>query len=166
MTEAPFKGKLDSCADINCIWALVKRAVSEFLGRERGGISLGLQKIPEVVLAYHIVGTNLIVINKDTMEKIRRTHDKRDYNAYLFYILLHEYLHTLGYESESYVRKLAYRIARRFFGLDHPVTLIARRGPHRVFPSLRWASFRPPTVVGSEVEILPGFRDTTDMYRI
>ena len=166
MAEAPFRGKLDSCRDINCIWVLVKWAVSEALGRERGGISLGLQRIPDVVLAYHIVGTNLIVLNKDTMEKVKRTSDRRDYNAYLFYILLHEYLHSLGYESESYVRRLAYRIARRFFGRDHPVTIIARMGPHRFFPDLKWASFRPPTVVGSEVEILPGFRDTTDAYRI
>lgn len=63
-------------------------------------------------------------------------YDRKLVNAYLFHVLLHEYLHTLGFMNEEDVGGLAYVISKNFLGEQHPSTLIAKYGMTTVFPRL------------------------------
>ena len=56
-----------------------------------------LGDIPNQVGAYHEMGSNAIVMNRNIMKIVwRSTESRQQRNAYTFMILLHEYLHTLG----------------------------------------------------------------------
>ena len=50
-------------------------------------------------------------------------------NAFVYILLLHEYLHALGRPSEAQVRPLVHKIYRQSFGEDHIATKLAEMGP-------------------------------------
>ena len=50
-------------------------------------------------------------------------------NAFIYSLLVHEYLHALGHVPEAEVRSLVYRISRECFGEDHIVTRLAEKSP-------------------------------------
>ena len=60
----------------------------------------------------------------------------REINSYVYSILLHEYLHALGYVEEAEVRRLVHAISLEIFGPDHPATQIALKGPTALFPEI------------------------------
>ena len=98
---------------------------------------LGLADLPEYIGAFHQMGSNFIVMNRVLLNQV--THiakDRRQVNAYVYYTLLHEYLHTLGYVDEGQVRKLTREICGRILGPDHPATKLAVDGPAIVFPEM------------------------------
>jgi len=98
---------------------------------------LGLADLPEYIGAFHQIGSNFIVMNRLLLDQV--THiakDRRQVNAYVYYTLLHEYLHTLGYVDEGQVRKLTREICGRILGPDHPATKLAVDGPAIVFPEM------------------------------
>lgn len=98
---------------------------------------LGLADLPEYIGAFHQMGSNFIVMNRLLLDQV--THiakDRRQVNAYVYYTLLHEYLHTLGYVDEGQVRKLTRDICGRILGPDHPATKLAVDGPAVVFPEM------------------------------
>jgi hypothetical protein len=94
---------------------------------------LYLGNLPMRVGAYHTMGTNAIVLNRKLIKSASKTEPK--WKAYAFSILLHEYLHTLGYADEQQVRSLTYRICIDHFGNSHPVTDASVTGP--------WVSLDP-----------------------
>jgi hypothetical protein len=49
--------------------------------------------------------------------------------AFIYTLLVHEYLHALGYLSEDEVRHLVLRISRACFGESHIATGLAQNGP-------------------------------------
>ncbi|MCP8316289.1 MAG: hypothetical protein H3Z51_05425, partial [archaeon] len=51
-------------------------------------------------------------------------------------ILLHEYLHALGYSEEANVRAIAYGIATDSFGSDHKITKLSRGGLSTILPQI------------------------------
>ncbi len=57
------------------------------------------------------------------------TESKPLANAFVYVLLLHEYLHALGRQSEALVRPLVYKISRESFGEDHMATKLAEMGP-------------------------------------
>jgi len=88
---------------------------------------LYLGNLPMRVGAFHPMGTNDIVLNRKLIESASNTETK--WKAYVFSILLHEYIHTLGYGDEKYVRSLTYRICLDQFGSKHIVTEASVTGP-------------------------------------
>jgi hypothetical protein len=66
--------------------------------------------------AFHPVGSNIIVMNKAPLEVALKSTDKQVYNAYCFHLLLHEYLHSLGYVSEETVRELTREVCKLSLG--------------------------------------------------
>jgi hypothetical protein len=109
------------------IFVLVKKAARKTLGEHRVGLMLYLGNLPMNVGAFHPMGTNDIVLNRKLLEAAAKTEPK--WKAYVFSILLHEYLHSLGYSDERQVRGLTYRVCMENFGSDHPVTDAAVTGP-------------------------------------
>src|SRR3972149_6387681 len=106
--------KLEECDNLADIFELVKDSVKKFLGQHRAGLMLGLANLGmrrgSFVGAFHPIGSNIIVMYKSPFDVALRPTDKKVFNAYCFHLLLHEYLHALGYVSEEEVRDLVHRI--------------------------------------------------------
>jgi len=121
---------LSSSEGFDPIFEMVKTATERTLGRHRAGLTLVLGDIPNDVGAYHQMGSNTIVMNRNLLrivEKLSRTRSKR--NSYVFMILLHEYLHSLGFTSDRQVRSLGKQISDEFLGRRHMASEMAVRPP-------------------------------------
>jgi len=131
------RDKLLEVENYNQTFELVKYAVSAVFDMRRAGLSLILQGMPSGLGAYHILGSNVIVLNRFVLEIIKNTgRSIEEYNSYLFTVLAHEYLHSFGILEESTVRKMILELCKNFFGEDHPTNLLAK-DPVSLFPQLR-----------------------------
>ncbi|UCH57414.1 MAG: hypothetical protein JSV18_00395 [Candidatus Bathyarchaeota archaeon] len=119
--------ELESAKTYGDIFVLVKKAVRNTLKEHRVGLMLYLGNLPMNVGAFHPMGTNDIVLNRKLLKAAAKTEPK--WKAYTFSILLHEYLHSLGYHDERQVRGLTYKVCMENFGSDHTVTDAAVSGP-------------------------------------
>jgi hypothetical protein len=126
---------LDSCEGFSSIFEIVQQCVYKSLGKKRSGLSLGLTDLPLQVGGFHAVPSNFIMLNRKILNAITQ-YNKKLANAYIFHVLLHEYLHTLGILDEEKVGILTYLISKKFFGEEHPSTLISKYGIGYVFPRL------------------------------
>ena len=85
----------------------------------------------------------------------------REFNSFVFVVLAHEYLHSLGYLSERAVRPVTARVARIAFGPTHPATQMAEGDTWRMYPFLQDA----PSGQGQRLKIVSGFdRASTSNY--
>jgi hypothetical protein len=140
-----FQSRLEKTNSLPDIFEVVKAAVWECQRKSRGGLMLGLANLgnhPQGFFgAFYPVGSNVIVMNKIPLERIKETR-KELYKPYVFHVLLHEYLHTLGYMSESGVRQMALKITTEAFGEKHLATKIAANTAHffgnLVYPTASW----------------------------
>jgi hypothetical protein len=124
-----FEAELDKCREYGEIFSLVKRAVKKSLGEHRVGLMLFLGDLPMKVGAFHVLGTNDIILNRRLLNKVVKEKPPSEQKAFLFSILMHEYLHSLGYVDEREVRGLVYQICADNFGRKHYVTDTAITGP-------------------------------------
>jgi hypothetical protein len=155
-------GQLDKCEDFGDVFGIVKKTVEHSLSQRRSGLMLYLAELPEQIGAFHGVGTNGIVMNKRALDAV--THSARtirEINAYVYSILLHEYLHSLGYIDEEQVRKLVFEISRDNLGSDHPATDIAHKGPAIIFPGVGEPTTREHS---HKVELITDFDRSTNRY--
>jgi hypothetical protein len=91
---------------------------------------LFLDDLPIQLGAYHPSGTNNIVLNRRLIHIVEAAiKSRRVVNALVYNLLLHEYLHALGKYSETEVRAFVYDVAKKCFGKEHIVTLIALKSP-------------------------------------
>ncbi|OGS52399.1 MAG: hypothetical protein A3K75_01690 [Euryarchaeota archaeon RBG_13_61_15] len=140
-----YDAALDSTKDLSDIFELVKRVVRKTTGKERSGLMLGLANLgggaEGFVGAFYPVATNIIVMNSLPLRRVKET-DPALYKPYVFHILLHEYLHTLGIIDEAAARAKAYEISASAFGKDHTVTRLAadlsKFVPKLVYPVVGW----------------------------
>ena len=145
MVSMGFPEQLESAAGLAEIFELVKRVVQDDLGRIRAGLMLGLADLGNhprgFIGGFHAVGSNVIVMNKVPLLRIKDTNEAL-YKPYAFNVLLHEYLHTLGYLDEGTVRPTVARLSEAAFGPDHLVTQIGRDYaaffPNLVYPEAAW----------------------------
>ncbi len=144
MTLTDNKRALSSAEGFDSIFEMVKVAAEKTLGRHRAGLTLVLGDIPNNVGAYHEMGSNAIVMNRNLLrivEKLAKSRPKR--NSYVFMILLHEYLHSLGYTSDRQVRALGRQISDEFLGQKHLAGEMAVRPLDQFFPDLeKFFAFR------------------------
>jgi hypothetical protein len=140
-----FNKLLNNASSLADIFEVVKSAVQKSMGRSRGGLMLGLSDLgnhPQGFFgAFFPVGTNIIVMNKNPLARIKETQPDL-YKPYAFHVLLHEYLHTLGYLDENQVRNMVYEISVELFGRSHKTSQIAKNTrkffPNLVFPDIAW----------------------------
>ena len=102
----------------------------------RAGLSLVLQGLPTNLGAYHVLGSNMIILNRRILDIIRKRKSGEEYNSYLFMVLTHEYLHSFGIVEELQVRNMTYDLCRSMLGEDHVACKMARYQPWAVFPEL------------------------------
>jgi len=125
-----YRFNIDNAVDFSEIWKIVKKTVADSLGKHRVSMSLYLDDLPIHLGAYHPIGTNNIVLNRTLIHIVKRvTESTIQANAFIYSLLLHEYLHAIGYVREEEVRTLVYGISRESFGEDHVTTKLAKEGP-------------------------------------
>ncbi len=138
------KRALSSAGGFDEIFEMVKEATERTLRMHRAGLTLVLGDIPNNVGAYHEMGSNAIVMNRNLLrivERLSRSRSKR--NSYVFMILLHEYLHSLGYTSDREVRSLGRQISDEYLGRRHLAGEMAVRPLDHFFPDLtKYSGFR------------------------
>jgi len=140
-----FHTRLENAKTLADIFEVVKASVWESQRKSRAGLMLGLANLgnhPQGFFgAFYPVGSNVIVMNKIPLERIKETRPEL-YKPYIFHVLLHEYMHTLGYLSESGVRVMVLEITRSVFGEEHLATRIAADTTHffknLVYPNAAW----------------------------
>jgi hypothetical protein len=136
--------KLKSATTFNEIFDLVKSAVEAVLHLHRAGLTLILSELPNYIGAYHIVGSNVIVMNRPMLNAVEKiAKNKEESNSFVFTILTHEYLHSLGYMQERVVRPLDRLVCKKIFGEDHPATLMAMGDLFRIYPQLQFVPHNP-----------------------
>jgi len=125
-----FIKSLERCRSYGDIFDLVKKSVKKILGMHRVGLLLYLENLPPNIGAYYQVGSNGIVLNKSLINIMEKTLMSRiEFNSLIFSLLLHEYLHSLGFLDEEVVRRLVYEISVKTFGEGHPAAKMALEPP-------------------------------------
>jgi hypothetical protein len=154
--------RLTSAKNFDEVFTLVKTATEQALGIHRAWLSLVLGDIPNTVGAYHEMGSNAIVMNRNLLKVVQRlSRSKAHVNSYVFMTLLHEYLHALGYADDRQVRELGREIADLFFGPKHPAAEMATSPLDRFFPGLpNFHGFRDKGLY----ESVPGFDRSSTPY--
>jgi len=157
-----YSERLDACENFGDVFELVKKTAERSLGQRRAGLMLYLARLPRHIGAFHTMGTNGIVMNRNTLDIVTHgARSLREINSYVYSILLHEYLHSLGHVEERDVRKLVYDISLETFGPDHPATKIASQGPSQVFPDIALNELPNET---PDVEVIPDVERSSHKY--
>jgi hypothetical protein len=153
---------LEGNADYDQVFRVVRGAVHRVLGLERPGLGLALSDLPPGLGAYWQVTGNVIVMNEGLVTTMRaHAETPLELNSFVFVILAHEYLHSLGYLDEGEVRQVTAHVARGAFGPTHPATRMAEGDLWRMFPFLAYA----PRGTGQKLRMVRGFdRASTDFY--
>lgn len=133
----PLSQVLEGPADYDAVFRVVRGAVRHALGVERPGLGLGLSNLPPQLGAYWQVTGNLIILNEGLVETMRaHASTPLELNAFIYVILAHEYLHSLGYLDERSVREVTALVTRTAFGPDHLATRMAEGDLWRLYPFL------------------------------
>jgi len=161
MSRQDFQTDLERSRNYGDLFDLVKRAVRKVLGLNRSGLMLYLGDLPLQVGAFHQVGSNGIVLNRRVLDLVSRSMDAiPEVNSFIFTLLLHEYLHSLGYLDERYVRELVSKISSDVFGADHPTVQMALNPPFpKVLPSDMHEENTDPTL-----ELVKDFERSNQPY--
>jgi hypothetical protein len=136
--QMQFVEKIANLKDFDEIFELVKAVVLQKFKLHRAGLSLILQMMPSSLGAYHMLGSNAIVVNTYLLTTLKRiVKSTEEYNSYIFMVLSHEYLHSLGIVDENTVRQMTFELCKWMLGNDHTATKMAKNGPSAIYPELR-----------------------------
>ena len=160
--QQEYQFRLTKLKDFNEAFELVKDAVNAKFNMHRAGLSLILQRMPTNLGAYHILGSNVIVMNKLILNIIKEFKSSAEYNSYLFMVLAHEYLHSFGIVDEFQVRNMTYDLCVSLFGKGHMTSKMAKEDPSSVFPEL---NLLRQHIFERNFEIIENF-DRTNQYYI
>lgn len=162
MEQSEYRARVATLRDFNEAFELVKSAVFTKFKMHRAGLSLILQVMPTNLGAYHILGSNVIVMNSHVLAAIRKlSGSEQEYNAYVFMVLAHEYLHSLGIVDENRVRQMTYDLCKTLLGEDHSSTKMAKEDPSSLFPQLRGMI---QTQFGREFQVVKNFDKASQSY--
>jgi hypothetical protein len=125
------------------IFEKVKQDVNKEIGRHRAGLQLGLIEMGMFqgglgfIGGMFFTGGTMILMNVTPLRIIVETQSEEIVWAYTYHILLHEYLHSLGFYNESQVLQLTLEISANVFkDAKHPTVVIAKNGLRTYFPNL------------------------------
>ncbi|NWG09643.1 MAG: hypothetical protein HXX80_04980 [Nitrososphaerales archaeon] len=153
--------KFENCKNIGDVFELVKETTERSIGLRRAGLTLYLVDLPMNIGGLHQIGSNTIVMNRTLLMAIgSMAESKKDVNSFVYLILLHEYLHALGYAKEETVRELAYNISMSTFGQDHDITKLSKMGFSHILQRISHV----PREKGSTVEIVRDFDRSSMSY--
>jgi hypothetical protein len=129
--------RLERASDYDEIFELVKNLVDRTLRLHRAGLSLVLTDMPNAVGAYYPAFSNSIVLNRALVDEIKKVmKDPREVNSFVFVVLLHEYLHSLGYLDDDQVRRLSKEVIVKTLGNDHLALRFSEGNWLEMYPEL------------------------------
>jgi hypothetical protein len=154
--------RLSRPLDYDGVFAIVREVVRKTLHLDRPGLGLGLSALPPNVGAYWPVTGNLIVLNESLVATMRsHARSPLELNAFVYVVLAHEYLHSLGYLGEPEVRRATAWVTREAFGPAHLATSLAEGDLWKAYPFLQEAEGGD----GRQVKVVRGFdRESTQSY--
>jgi len=126
------------------IFEKVRNDVRRVIGRRRAGLSLGLVELGinekgfmGFIGGMHFYPGTEIVMNKAPLKLLLEQQPYEIVWAYTYHILLHEYIHSLGYLREYLCREMTLRITKKVFDEEsHPAVILAKKGIGAFFPNL------------------------------
>lgn len=153
--------------DLINVFEDVKNVVWSIEQISRAGLMLGLQEIGAsldgFVGAYYPISSNIIVMNKTPLRRILEKNPQL-LKPYSFHVLLHEYLHALGYLDEELAKEKTYTISKQFFGEKNIITQMATNikqfFPHLVYPIYGSIPMHEPQFI----ELVHGFDKSSTNY--
>jgi hypothetical protein len=160
--------KLDEAKTLSDIFEIVKEVVRKVMKTSRAGLTLGLAEMgggeDYWIGAFYPVGSTTIIMNKTSLRRISETEPCL-FNAYAFHVLLHEYLHSLGYLDEKKTRNIVYWISHEIFGEEHVVTQMAadisKFFSHLTYPT---SGYVPRNLENLELEMVEDFDRSSINY--
>lgn len=170
MEMSEFASDLEASENFGDVFEIVKKSVKEHLNQERAGLMLVLADLPIQLGAFHGLGTNQIFMNRTLLDRvIAAGHPRNKINSFVYSILLHEYLHSLGVVDEGEVRRLVYDVSLKTFGPDHPASNIAAKGPWALLRSSGYVDTQLPAQEESDIkprdaELITDFDRSTRAY--
>jgi hypothetical protein len=157
-----FRERISHLKDFNEAFELVKSAILQKFRMHRAGLSLILQMMPSNLGAYHVLGSNVIVMNSYLLAAVKKIAGSiEEYNSYMFMVLAHEYLHSLGVIDENTVRQMTFDLCRWMLGDDHTATKMAKEDPSTLYPELKSLM---QSRFGREVQVIRNFDKTNQTY--
>ncbi|MDD4162924.1 MAG: hypothetical protein PHW87_10665 [Methanothrix sp.] len=140
-----YRTRLDEAKSLPDIFELVKSLVLKSMSKSRGGLMLGMANLgnhPQGFFGgFFTTGSNVIVLNKIPLQRIKETRPEL-YKPYVFHVLLHEYIHSLGYLDEADVKSKVFRITREALGEGHLATQMAANAGEFIknlaYPDVSW----------------------------
>ncbi len=161
--------KLEAAKTLADVFELVKEGVRRVLKTGRAGLTLGLAELgggaQSWIGAFYPVGSTTIIMNRTPLRRIAET-EPRLFTAYAFHVLLHEYIHALGYVEEKSTRYLVALISSELFGTEHPVARMAQDirlfFPHLTYSTPGAAALED--VEALELEMVPDFDRSSITY--
>ncbi|MHA1804193.1 MAG: hypothetical protein ACTSU4_06605 [Promethearchaeota archaeon] len=152
------------------IFEKVKKNVKKTLNLHRAGVSLGIVEMGMSMHGFiggmHFSPGTDIVMNKTPLKILLTTQPDEIVRAYVYHILLHEYLHSLGILDERMCRELTLKITEQVYPQnDYPARIIAKKGI-AAFISNQHLIYAPPALKpdGISIERIDGFDSESYSY--
>jgi hypothetical protein len=156
-----FERQLRKCKTIGDVFELVKEVAAKYTGKYQAGLMVGLSDMgsfPDGFIgALYSPYANMIVVNTAMLDRVRVSKPS-SYEAYVFYILLHEYIHSLGVYDEIQTRMLTHDIAK---DLGNQTVVELSKDMGRYLHDLLPSSYEPP---GGNIEFVPGIDRKNTSY--
>ena len=161
-----YKKRLEQAENVSEVFELVKDSVLESIGDSRAGLDLGLMELGNQsgnwLGAFYPVGSNIIVMNKTPLRRIMETEPEL-MKPYLFHVLLHEYLHSLGFVDERSCRILTFNICRKVLG-KHAATEMSK-DIRQFMPYIAYPGGAPQLDHDvNNIEVVENFDRESDVY--
>ncbi|MFX1591243.1 MAG: hypothetical protein ACFFCL_01000 [Promethearchaeota archaeon] len=143
--------------EIPVIFKQVKSDVKKVYRRHRAGLSLGLVEMGMYkggfIGGMHFSPGTDIVMNRTPLEIILKEQPYEIVWAYIYHILLHEYIHSLGILNELQCRRITLKVSENIFkDTNHPAIILAKNGIGTYFPNLHLI-YAPPDLSSEGIPI-------------
>lgn len=159
-----FSKRLGEVVTIPDIFELVKEVVWDSAKRSRAGLDLGLMEMGNqpggFIGGFYVSGSNIIMMNETPLRRIQETNPEL-LTPYIFSVLLHEYLHSLGIFDEAKVRDMSCEICKRSFSNSNIATQITR-DMRKFFPNFVYPQGAPE--IAGPVKLVPDFDRSSIRY--
>lgn len=149
-----FEKELKMAKTFAGIFEIAKEITRQYLGAEQAGLMVGISDLGAFdkgfIGAFYSLNSNMIIINKMPLARILQTNPSL-YNYYIFHVMLHEYIHSIGSYDESQTMQLVCEISEHYFGASHIVTQLASN-IEKFMPNLTYPNhgFQPPQDINIE----------------
>lgn len=153
------------------IFEKVKQDVETVLRQHRAGLTLGLVEMGVspggFIGGMFFSGGTMIIMNVTALRLlVMEKHESEEILInYVYHILLHEYIHSLGVLNERKCRQLTFYVTQEIFKDEkHPASIMASRGISAYFPEIIYAPINYQPNAPLRIEMVRDFDKSSTMY--